>query len=366
MSSQVTDVCRAAVFHGAEQGLKHQEFQLPEPGPCEALVRIECCTLCGSDLHTISGKRREPTPSILGHEIVGVIEQVGDPPPADYHARDVQVGDRITWSVSVSCFECDRCRQGLPQKCRKLFKYGHSLAEDRYALSGGMAEFILLRSGTSIVQLDDSLPASVAAPANCATATVTACFRAALDSKHESVLILGAGMLGLTAAAFATEHAAQQILLVDPDSRRLELGRRFGATHTLQWKTSTADLRQQLTNQGLPNRFDKVFEFSGNSSAVEAAFSLADIGGCVVLAGTVLPTSPVAIDPQQVVRNCLNIHGVHNYAPQDLRTGVEFLQGNYSKYPFEQLIEHAFRLDEIAAAVDCALKNRPIRVAIIP
>ena len=131
----------AGVFLGAGQPMDLRTFPLPSPESGEAIVRIECCTLCGSDLHTITGKRTENCPSILGHEILGIVDTVGDPPPCDLDGRPLRAGDRITWSTSVSCGDCDRCRGGLPQKCRTLAKYGHELAEGRYALSGGLSQF---------------------------------------------------------------------------------------------------------------------------------------------------------------------------------------------------------------------------------
>ncbi len=139
------DTCRAAVFVGPKLPLEIRTLPIPSTESEEALVAIECATICGSDLHTMNGIRQECCPSILGHEAVGYVVEVGSPPLLDVHGIALEVGDRVTWSTIVSCGACDRCLRGLPQKCRSLSKYGHDLAEGRRALCGGLAEYLLLR-----------------------------------------------------------------------------------------------------------------------------------------------------------------------------------------------------------------------------
>lgn len=128
----------------------------------ERLVRVTACTICGSDLHTLAGRRTAPAPSILGHEAVGI---------------EVATGRRVTWSILACCGECDRCRRGMEQKCERLFKYGHGMHAG--APSGGLSELIVLRPGTLVLEVPEGLADEVVCPANCATATVAACLRVA-------------------------------------------------------------------------------------------------------------------------------------------------------------------------------------------
>ena len=113
----------ACLFRGTGKALELEPVPIPHPGPQEAVVTVECCTLCGSDLHTVSGRRSAATPLILGHEILGRIVSVG-PGLRDHRGRPLQIGDRVTWSICVSCGECFFCRAGIPQKCKSLLKYG--------------------------------------------------------------------------------------------------------------------------------------------------------------------------------------------------------------------------------------------------
>lgn len=358
--------CQAALFSSVGEPLRLRSFPIPRPVDGEALVRIEMCTICGSDLHTVQGKRQEPTPTILGHEAVGIVECVSNQPPLDIAGIPIQTGDRVTWSVVVSCSNCDRCQAGIPQKCRHLFKYGHSKAEGHYALSGGLAEYILLRSGSSLIKLPSALPDEVVCPANCAIATVAACFRQTGKIADQRVLIFGAGMLGLTAAAFADFHRASQVVIVDPNPSRLEKARWFGASCAVRWDPAVEKIADELhRNTGIAD-FDIVLELSGARAASQAALELGAIGAHIVLAGSVLPSANIGLDPQMLIRACWTLSGVHNYTPSDLKTAIDFLWHSRSRYPFSDLVEARFDLPDINRAVQFALENQPVRVAICP
>jgi putative phosphonate catabolism associated alcohol dehydrogenase len=330
----------------------------------EALVRIDCCTICGSDLHTITGARIEPVPSILGHEVLGIIDDMGDPPLCDIDGEALSPGDRVTWSTSVSCGACDRCRQGVPQKCRKLAKYGHGLAEGRGALSGGLAEYILLRPGSAVLKLDPAIPDEVACPVNCATATIAAAYRTAGRIPARRVLIFGAGLLGLTATAFARSHEAAQVVVCDVNARRLAQAARFGADRVVEWSADREEFQQRLGSG--PASFDVVLELSGSADAVEAACRLGDVGARIVLVGTVMKSRPVHLDPEQIVRQWLTIHGVHNYVPDDLRAAIGFLQRFHTAFPFAELVARTYPLEDVNEAIDAAVRDRPVRVAVRP
>lgn len=366
LTSSGSQTCRAGVFLGAGRPLELREFPLPVLEAGEALVRVECCTICGSDLHTVTGARTEAVPSILGHEVLGVVDAVGEPAPCDLAGAPLRRGDRITWSVAVSCGQCDRCRRGLSQKCRTLAKYGHEVAEGRYALGGGLAEFVLLRRGSSAIRVACEAPAEVICPANCATATVAAAYRTAGPIAGRSVLILGAGMLGLTAAAFARSHAAAAVAVCDVSARRLEQAARFGADGLAEWHSEPEELRRRLQQGCRAELFDIVLELSGSPEAVEAACRHGDVGAQIVLVGSVMKSRPAAVDPENVVRRWLSIHGVHNYAPADLQTAVDFLTQFGAVYPFAELVEHRFALSEVNAAIETAVRARPFRVAVRP
>jgi threonine dehydrogenase-like Zn-dependent dehydrogenase len=237
-----------------------------------------------------------------------------------------------------------------------LAKYGHEVAEGRLALSGGLAEYILLRVGSAVVKVGDEISADVLCPASCATATVACAIRHAGAIANQRVLVFGAGMLGLTATALVDSMGAAEVAVVDTLPVRLQTALKFGATKIIE----AACIRE------VEALFDVVLEFSGSSDAVAAACGLCDVGARVVLVGTVMPSSPVELDPELIVRRCLSIRGVHNYAPVDLVTAIRFLSNAGGKYPFAELITRHYTLADINDAIAYAIEHRPVRIAVCP
>lgn len=353
------DSCRAAVFLGQGQRMEIRRFPLPRPRKGEVLVKIEGCTLCGSDLHTISGIRKEKTPSILGHEIVGTIAELGAEINIDNREQPVQIGDRITWSVCLSCGHCDRCGSGKPQKCRTIRKVGHETVNDEGPLIGGLSEYVLLPGSASFFKVPDGIDLNAVCPVNCATATVMAAMNAASGIQGKNVLIIGAGLLGLTACAVAKTNLAKRITVLDLNEPRLQLAKLFGAQHV-------AKSPHELEPFEPDSRQDVIFEFAGSPSTIEQTLKCLAVGAELILAGTVMPSPNVHFDPEFVVRNLVTIKGVHNYRPDDLWQAIAFLQEHHHQFPFSGLVEKTFSLEKINEAVDYAIQHKPIRVMVQP
>ena len=354
--SRSNQTARTAVFHGAGQPLEICQFELPQISKGQGLVEIDCCTLCGSDLHTIFGARNVAVPTILGHEIIGRLIE-GSPGLTDIDGIPLRIGDRVSWSVAASCNDCFYCLNGLPQKCEALFKYGHSIIDDQHQLSGGLATHCHFVKGTQIVKVPDELPDWIACPANCATATVAGAFRVAEGCSGKSVLILGAGMLGLSAAAFARDQGASEVVVSDTNRKRAEYSMEFGATHT-----AIDEIETKKRKRG----FDIAFEMSGSSEAMTFALDSLRTGGRLVLVGAVFPGPPVKIHADQIVRRMIRIEGIHNYVPADLKNAFAFLMKTQGQYPFQQLVEREYRLSQVNQAIEDAKLNKPIRIAVRP
>lgn len=349
---KIPQSCLAAVLETANEPFSLRTVTVPALQHGQVLVRIRLCAVCGSDLHTFTGRRREALPTIPGHEAVGEIIDIAGA-VNDCDGRPLQIGQRITWSIAVSCHHCDRCRRGLPQKCRSLQKFGHEeFADGR--LSGGLAEYCVLPAGSSIVCVPDSISDRAACSANCATATAAAAVRCAGPLTDRNCVIFGAGMLGLTAGAMLQSASAGSVTIVDVSADRRARAVQFGIPAVGPGERPVGD------------SVDCVLEMSGHPEAVQAGLSLASIGATVVLVGSVSPSAPVSLDPESVVRRCLTICGVHNYTPNDLRTAVSFLEQYTGRYDFESLVETVWPLEGVDEAFACAERERPIRVAIAP
>ena len=361
------DQIRASVFVAPGSPLELRRFPRPSLAAGEALVQISCATLCGSDVHTYLGKRHGPAPSVLGHEAVGRIVAFGPGEPLhDYLGQPLRLGDRVSWSVAACCQECFFCRHELPQKCERLFKYGHEACDGEHPLSGGLAEFCHLARGTAIIRVPPEIPDPVASSANCATATVAAACRAAGGCHEKNVLIHGAGLLGLTAAAMAVADGAKNIIVTDIDAKRLARATQFGATTTVNVADDASQLMHQIRTLTDGRGVDVAFEMSGTAEAAAAGLMHLRIGGQLILVGAVRPIGVIPLDVETVVRKMWTIQGVHNYAPGDLATAIDFLAENHQRFPFAELVTEEFPLDHADEAFCRMVETGAVRVAVRP
>ena len=357
----------AAVFTAAGEPLRLQCFPRPTLATGETLVRITCCTLCGSDLHTYLGNRHGPAPSVLGHEAVGVIVDLGPGEPAcDGYGDALTIGDRVSWAVAASCGQCFFCRHELPQKCLELFKYGHESCAGNHPLSGGMAEYCHLSRGTAIFRVPSDIPDLVASSANCATATVAAAVRAAGSCQDKTVLVQGAGLLGLTAAAMARVGGAKRIIVADIDPHRLSNALRFGAHAVFNVSDEHEGLKDAIERDTDGRGADVIFEMSGSVEAIALGLRRLRTGGCYVFVGAVKPIGEVPLDPEQVVRRMWTLRGVHNYAPIDLAVALDFLAAHWNRFPFAEMVGGEFSLSQADEAFRQMRATGAVRVAIRP
>lgn len=345
----------AAIWSGVDEGFTVQPQRLPDLRSGEVLVAVELATICGSDLHTIAGDRPTPLPTVLGHEAVGTIVATGGSVRGPDGAELV-AGRRITWTIGTSCGTCRRCLRGIPQKCLSVRKYGHEAIDDHWRLNGGLATHCHLAPGTGLVPVPDALPAAVAAPANCATATVTCAARRVDLTAADTVIVQGCGMLGLTAVAYARDRGAEHVVACDVDPSRRELARLFGATVVC----APEDLAEAAAEYGA----DVVLELSGSSRAVQSALAVVDVGGRIALIGSVSPAPEVSFEPSAIVKNLTTVAGCHNYRLDDLVEAVDFLARTPAQQLFAELVPDPYPLHDIDAAVAAARTGAAPRVAV--
>lgn len=318
----------------------------------EVLVRVRLATVCGSDRHTVTGRRPQPCPSILGHETVGEIVALGDGEPLAVDGNPLRKGRRVVWSVTLPCGTCDRCVAGVTAKCRMLRKAGHESLYSAWPLSGGYAEHVVLPRGMPVAVVADDIDDALAAPAACATATVMAVIERALPVGGRRVVVIGAGMLGLTALAAASDLGAATVTAVDPSAERREIAAHFGAEVTVE---SVNEIEE----------CDVLLEFSGKSAALQAGLRTLDVSGVAVFAGSVAPDGDIAVDPEAVVRRHLTLVGVHNYEPRHLLQALNFLQRTKDRFPWADLVADPVPLDRIAGLLLDAPGPKP-RYAVAP
>lgn len=329
--------------------MRLETLPVRQPGIGEVLVRIRCATICGSDLHSISGRRPSPAPGLPGHEMVGEVAALGGE-VRDFNGSPLAEGGSVTWSMVWSCGNCACCARDLRAHCHRVRKFGHESIDA--GLFGGYAEYCHLPAGTAIFRVPANVSRSVAAPANCATATVAAVLRNAGRLAGAEVAIFGAGMLGLTACAMAAWEGARRIVAIEPVAARRELALRFGASQAVE-----------PSHAAEAGEMDFVLEFAGTPESNESAVSLLRPGGHLPMAGAVFPSRPLALSAERIVRHMLRLTGVYNYSPRDLDFALRFLAN--TRHPFTELAGAEFPLEAINEALDHAGRERPPRVAIV-
>ena len=356
---------KLAIFHGKGRPLTMDEVDVPELGDGQILVKNEYTTLCRSDLNTYTGKRTEKTPTILGHEIVGRIEEMGPGAPKDDSRGDpLQVGDRVTWGIYASDPDSYLSRMGIPQKGEGLFKYGHEEIRDDNHLHGGLSEYCILRKHTPIIRITEPIPLPVIALLNCSVATVAGAVRLAGEIRDRTVLVTGVGMLGIIACAICKVGGAGKIIGLDIDEERLDTARRFGADIALNLKEEGPTPQERLAPHVDGEPIQTALDFSGVPETMELAISLLGIGGVAVWVGATYPQRDLGINAETVVRNLHVVKGLHNYNQQDLVAGVNFMERHYKDFPFESLVHDRFDLDTVNESFAYAVSSGAHRVGL--
>lgn len=336
------------------------EVPIPTLAAGEVLVRTRAATLCGSDLHTIAGRRGAELPVVLGHEMTGEVVATGGPVAAADGTR-LAAGMPITWTIGASCGRCARCRRGLPQKCAVLRKYGHTRMADPWLLSGALATHCHLLAGTGIVVLPPDPDGALFAPANCATATVACAVRRLDVARDDTVLVSGCGMLGLTAVGYLRSRGVMTVLACDVDPARRALAARLGAV-----VTGPARLAEAVADVTAGEGVTVAADFSGSDAAIIAALRALAVGGRLGLVGSVFPTRGLDVVPETLVRNLLTVVRIHNYATPDLVEAVRFLDRDADRALFSSFATGAYPLDRVGEAVDAATGSGAPRVMLVP
>jgi S-(hydroxymethyl)mycothiol dehydrogenase len=260
---------------------------VPDPGPGEALVKVQACGVCHTDLHYREGGINDDFPFLLGHEAAGVVESVG----AGVEA--VQPGDFVILNWRAVCGACRACRRGEPWYCFSTFNATQRMTlADGTELSpalgiGAFVEKTLVAAG-QCTKVDAAVRPEVAGLLGCGVmAGLGAALNTAAVRRGETVTVIGCGGVGDAAVLGASIAGARTVIAVDVDERKLEGARSFGATHTIDSRSvNVVDAVRDLTG-GLGT--DVVIDAVGRPETFRQAFYARDLAGRVVLVGVPTP-----------------------------------------------------------------------------
>ncbi|MCZ4515729.1 S-(hydroxymethyl)mycothiol dehydrogenase [Streptomyces sp. ActVer] len=278
---------RGVIAPGKNEPAEIRTILIPDPGPGEAVVKVQACGVCHTDLHYKQGGISDDYPFLLGHEAAGVVEAVGE------GVTDVAPGDFVVLNWRAVCGQCRACLRGRPWYCFNTHNAKQKMTlEDGTELSpalgiGAFAEKTLVAAG-QCTKVDPSVSPAVAGPLGCGVmAGIGAAINTGNVGRGDSVAVIGCGGVGDAAIAGANLAGAARIIAVDIDDRKLEKARTMGATHTVNSKeTDPVEAIRELTG-GFGA--DVVIEAVGRPETYKQAFYARDLAGTVVLVGVPTP-----------------------------------------------------------------------------
>ncbi|MFK5691114.1 S-(hydroxymethyl)mycothiol dehydrogenase [Ornithinimicrobium sp. LYQ92] len=274
------------------------DIVVPDPGPGEAVVKVEACGVCHTDLHYRQGGINDEFPFLLGHESAGTVEAVGE------GVTEVAPGDYVILNWRAVCGQCRACAKGTPWYCfdthnaaqKMTLAEGDEMAGTELSPAlgiGAFAEKTLVHAG-QCTKVDREAPATAAGLLGCG---VMAGFGAAVNTgqvtRGDSVAVIGCGGVGDAAIAGASLAGATTVIAVDVDDRKLETARKFGATHTVN--SSQVDAVEEIRSLTGGNGADVVVEAVGRPETYRQAFYARDLAGTVVLVGVPTPEMEVTL-----------------------------------------------------------------------
>ena len=354
-----------------QQPLVLREFPVQETlEPGEALVRVDIAGICGTDVHLWLGQLPIPIPVILGHESAGTVEALGPGLERDWRGRKLSVGDRVTWGSSISCGECFYCRmKKQPTRCLSRKAYGISYrATDAPHLRGGYAELILLRAGSAIFKLPEGLPAEAVVGAGCALTTAIHGIERAPVTWGDSVVVQGAGPVGLAALAVSREAGASKIVVVGGPKHRLDMALEFGADAVIDIADfPTIDKRREAVLAEIGSYgADMVMECVGHPDAVNEGLDFCRDGAQFLVLGQYADAGNISFNPHTVTRKQLRMIGSWGFEPRHVDAAISLLTRSAWKEKFAKQITHRFPLQQANLALETTREWRGGKTVILP
>ncbi|MBB0992852.1 alcohol dehydrogenase catalytic domain-containing protein, partial [Dietzia sp. SLG510A3-40A3] len=292
---------RAAVCVETGSPLVIEDIPIPEPRAGEVLVHNHACGVCHTDLHVMKGEVGFPLPGVLGHEISGVVAEVGA------GVTHVRPGDRVVGSFIMPCGSCENCARGMEDICSTFFEYNrlrgtlydgetrlHRASGEPLSMysMGGLAEYSVTPA-TAVFALPEQLDLTDSAILGCSMFTAYGAVRNVGDVRTgESVAVVAVGGVGQNIVQLSAVSGAESVIAIDVDDDKLALARRMGATHTVN--SREADATEAIMEITGGRGVDVAFEALGSAATTRQATDIAREGGRVVVVG--IPPAGTTLD----------------------------------------------------------------------
>jgi L-iditol 2-dehydrogenase len=326
----------AAVFY-APQDIRHEEVDVPAISDGEVLLRVHAAGICGTDVRIMKGGKKVAAPIIIGHEMAGDVAAVGS------GVTDVKVGDRVTVEPVIPCGHCALCLMGRRNICLTRPTIG-------YEYDGAFAQYVRIPATAvaagNIVPLPDGLSYEEAAIAEPLAACVNGIDRSNIQL-GDTVLVLGAGPIGLVHLQLSRASGATRVFVSEPDAERRKTALEFGADEVVDPLNEDLVAKAKGWTNGLGA--DVVIVASGVPAAMERGMRAVRKGGTFNIFAGSPPNSTFACDPNLVHYSELMVTGSSGHTAAHVRRALSLISSGV--LDAKRLITHRFQLDQIGEAL---------------
>jgi D-arabinose 1-dehydrogenase-like Zn-dependent alcohol dehydrogenase len=363
----------AAVLTGAGKRFELREYPVLEPWPGAIRIKVAVANVCGSDIHTWRGdidltRRAIRYPAITGHEMMGTVDALGEGVTTDSNGQPLSLGDRVAYGYTFPCQRCAYCMRGRSTHCRQKSPSRLRSADEAPHFQGAFAQFYYLWPQHFVYKLSDSIPDPLAATLNCAMAQVIYGLEEARLGMGETVVIQGAGGLGLFATAVARERGAGKVIVIDGVPERLELAEAFGASEIIDMRElpEPEDRIKRVLELTDGLGAEVACDFVGYPAVLLEGLRMLGNGGRYLEIGNINTGLTCEFEPNLLVRGHLTVIGMLQYEPRHLKQAIDFADRTISKYPYKKLMAYKFPLADINRAFEEQNTGRVPRAALIP
>jgi len=341
---------RAMVLIGPRK-LEMQEFDLPEVGEEDGILKLELIGVCGSDPGIYKGKTRgapRPYPIILGHEIVGRVEKMG---LSAQRRHGVKEGDRVIIEYAFGCGKCRACLAGRYTLCERFYTYGSMIScKEPPHLFGAYADYLYIHPRSMVHKIGENISPEVGVLISAILGNAVRWLRIIGNvSIGQTVVIVGPGQQGIAGVMVAKESGAEPIIVIglSKDKKRLEMARRFGADIVIN--AEDEDPIKVISHKTNGTMADLVMDVTGHPSGASMALTLAGTGATIILPGLYGPNTEVPLLLDKAVLKELKLLGVfsHDFPAVDAAIKI----ARRGKYPLSEMISHRFPLEKAEDAI---------------
>ncbi|MFA0087930.1 theronine dehydrogenase [Vibrio sp. 10N.286.49.C2] len=349
--------------------IQFMEYPLPSIKDDEILIRIEGCGVCGTDVHEYRNDPFGIMPIVLGHEGTGEIVQIGSKITKDTVGNVVGLGSKIITSI-IPCGECEPCvsTPGRTNLCENMGCYGLMGDQPENRFNGWFGEYLVLKSGSTFFNVSDfDLKERILIePVAVAVHAVERAKTTQLINFASTVLIQGAGPIGLSVIAVLKTLGVQNIIAIDGQESRLKLAKELGATETINFMDydgteGIVEKVKSLTN-GRGAKF--AFQCTGVPSAASTVLKLIERGGGLCEVGFFVDNGETTMNPHLDICNKeITLVGSWAYSPEDYPNAIECMKGiKRIGLPIKKLVTHEYPLSELTEAIETNIRMEGIKV----